>query len=65
MYDSEYQNNRMEETIQPQNFDRRNGTDRRKEPARGFAFISTVGWICRREQFRRRNDPDSFLDHES
>jgi hypothetical protein len=30
--------------------------DRRKLPAKGFARISTVGWICRREQTRRKDD---------
>ncbi len=28
--------------------------DRRKEPCEGFTYISTVGWICRRERFRRQ-----------
>ena len=35
--------------------DHRNG-ERRKVPAEGFAYISMVGWICRREQCRRRGD---------
>jgi hypothetical protein len=30
--------------------------DRRKEPCEGFAYVSTVGWICRREQSRRKDD---------
>ncbi len=29
--------------------------DRRKEPFDGFTYISTVGWICRREKIRRKN----------
>jgi hypothetical protein len=31
--------------------------DRRKEPCEGFTYVSTVGWICRREQCRRKDDP--------
>jgi hypothetical protein len=30
--------------------------DRRKLPSKGFARISIVGWICRREQTRRKDD---------
>ncbi len=29
--------------------------DRRKELSEGFTYISTVGWICRRERFRRKD----------
>jgi hypothetical protein len=35
--------------------DHRNG-ERRKVPAQGFAYISMVGWICRRERCRRRGE---------
>jgi len=31
--------------------------DRRKDPCEGFTYVSTVGWICRREQSRRKDDP--------
>ncbi len=62
MCDFEYQNSRMDDTIPPDIYERRNGTERRKEPSCGFTFISTVGWICRREQFRRKDDPDTFSD---
>jgi len=31
--------------------------DRRKKATPGFAYISTVGWICRREKSRRKNEP--------
>lgn len=34
---------------------RRTG-ERRKLPSDGFAYISTVGWICRRERKRRKTD---------
>ena len=35
---------------------RHRGGDRRRIPADGFAYISTVGWICRRERCRRSED---------
>ena len=60
MYDFEYQKNRMDETIPPDFSERRIKTDRRKVPACGFTYVSTVGWICRREQFRRKDDPDTL-----
>ena len=28
--------------------------DRRKEACEGFTYVSTVGWICRRERIRRK-----------
>lgn len=28
--------------------------DRRKEACEGYTYISTVGWICRRERIRRK-----------
>ncbi len=36
--------------------DRRAFYDRRTRKSRGSAYISIVGWICRREQTRRKND---------
>jgi hypothetical protein len=30
--------------------------DRRKELKEGFTYVSMVGWICRREQLRRKDD---------
>lgn len=38
---------------------RMNG-DRRCRRAEGYMWISTVGWICRRENRRRGEDPDPF-----
>jgi hypothetical protein len=35
--------------------DRRN-SDRRKSPCEGFTYVSMVGWICRREKSRRKDD---------
>ncbi len=32
------------------------GGERRKVPSRGLTYISTVGWICRRECCRRIDD---------
>jgi hypothetical protein len=29
--------------------------DRRKEACQGFTYVSTVGWICRREGIRRKD----------
>lgn len=31
--------------------------DRRSEPSEGFTYISSVGWIDRRERLRRKDDP--------
>ena len=64
MYDFGYQKDRMDKIIPPHVFERREGMDRRKSSACGFAYISTVGWICRREQSRRKDDPDCFSDRE-
>jgi hypothetical protein len=50
----------------PANFERhysidtRWGEERRKEPSDGFTYISSVGWIDRRERLRRKDDPDNF-----
>ena len=29
--------------------------DRREKACEGYCYISTVGWICRRERFRRKD----------
>jgi hypothetical protein len=34
--------------------------DRRSEPNEGFTYISSVGWIDRRERLRREDDPNKF-----
>jgi hypothetical protein len=65
MYDPEYRANQVVEAIPADLIiDKRTATDRRKKPARGFMYISTVGWICRREQIRREDDPEFFTNHE-
>ncbi len=38
--------------------DERCGCDRRKTSSPGYTYVSTVGWICRRENCRRNNDND-------
>lgn len=61
MYDFGYQKKQVGDTIPHDANEKRNGRERRKEPACGFTYISTVGWICRREQLRRENDPEAFV----
>lgn len=34
--------------------------DRRSEPNEGYTYISSVGWIDRRERLRREDDPNKF-----
>lgn len=29
--------------------------DRREKACEGYCYVSTVGWICRRERFRRKD----------
>jgi hypothetical protein len=41
-------------------FENRMENDRRSEPSQGFTYISSVGWIDRREKLRRKNDPLDF-----
>ncbi len=33
----------------------RRDSERRREPCEGFTYVSTVGWICRREKSRRKH----------
>ena len=35
--------------------------NRRREPSEGYTYISTVGWIDRRERLRRKDDPYNFF----
>jgi hypothetical protein len=41
-------------------FEDRDVGDRRTMPSEGFAYISTVGMIDRRERIRRKDDPFVF-----
>lgn len=34
----------------------RSGLERRQDDGDGFTYVSTVGWICRREKMRRQTD---------
>jgi tetratricopeptide (TPR) repeat protein len=42
------------------NLEYRQEQDRRREPDEGFYYISSVGWIDRRERLRRKDDPFNF-----
>ncbi len=46
----------------PQEYDSNNRRkkDRRNQVCRGFTQISIVGWICRRETVRRKDDTINF-----
>ncbi|GAB6905810.1 hypothetical protein DESC_590049 [Desulfosarcina cetonica] len=35
---------------------KRTGMDRRQVICEGFTYVSTVGWICRREKSRRKTN---------
>jgi hypothetical protein len=41
----------------PVEMDKRSG-ERRQEDRGGYVYISTVGWICRRERSRRKSDEE-------
>jgi hypothetical protein len=45
---------------QDHHFENRWEEDRRREPGEGFTYISTVGWIDRREMLRRKDDLMNF-----
>jgi hypothetical protein len=48
--------------ILPKKVERRSEKgDRRKMPSKGLAYISVVGWICRREKCRRKDDKLNFF----
>lgn len=46
--------------VQGGNFENRLERDRRSESSEGFVYISSVGWIDRREKIRREDDPFDF-----
>jgi hypothetical protein len=64
MFESRPQNSHKNGTGETEGCERRNRAERRLKPSSGFTCISTVGWICRREKIRRKNDPDTFVDPE-
>lgn len=41
---------------QDHHFENRWKENRRRKPGEGFIYISTVGWIDRRERLRRKDD---------
>jgi hypothetical protein len=57
MGDKEYLNEPQADLGEDPDASDRRYTDRRKEPCEGFTYVSMVGWICRREQSRRKDDP--------
>lgn len=44
---------------QSHSFDNRMEEDRRRKPSEGYTYISSVGWIDRREKLRRKDEPYS------
>ena len=46
---------------QDRHFENRWEEERRREPSEGFTYISSVGWIDRRERLRRKDDPYDLL----
>jgi len=34
--------------------------ERRHKESKGYTYITTVGWICRREKLRRKDDEFMF-----
>ena len=57
MDNKEHLNGPQADYEQDNGFSDRRNNDRRKEPCEGFTYVSMVGWICRREQSRRKDDP--------
>lgn len=50
------QHRQIPQPDQEQYIQERRKQDRRKVSCEGFAYMSIVGWICRREQDRRKAD---------
>ena len=51
-----FQHRQSTKPDQEQYIQERRKEDRRKMPSEGFAYMPIVGWICRREQVRRKAD---------
>ncbi len=58
--DTNSTNNSQLDFEQGHHLENRCEEDRRREPGEGFTYISTVGWIDRREMLRRKDDPYNF-----
>jgi hypothetical protein len=56
MENKEHPNEMQANLEQNVEFSDRRDIDRRREPCEGFTYVSTVGWICRREKSRRKDD---------
>lgn len=48
------------EKFSTQNIEQRSSRERRRKTSYGFTCITIVGWICRREQTRRKEDTECF-----
>jgi hypothetical protein len=44
------------DNAQSRYFENRQQQERRTSPSEGYAYISVVGWIDRREKFRRKKE---------
>lgn len=55
MADNRFITKTLREAVQDTDAFRHRTGDRRKVPSKGFTYISVVGWICRREQCRRKD----------
>lgn len=63
MNENKETNNTIDDQFNPEqniHLENRNERDRRSEPSKGFTYISTVGWIDRRERRRRKDDPFDY-----
>lgn len=63
MNESKETKNTIDDHLNPElgiHLENRQEVDRRNEPSKGFTYISTVGWIDRRERRRRRDDPLNY-----
>ncbi len=56
MKDHKHGEEEMEKSFSQQIREKRRTEERRRQTSNGFARISIVGWICRREKLRRRGD---------
>lgn len=56
-------NDIMDDQFNPEqgiHLENRHEQDRRSEFSKGFTYITTVGWIDRRERLRRKDDPFDY-----
>lgn len=63
MNENKESKNSIDDHLNPElsiHLENRQEGDRRSESSKGFTYISTVGWIDRRERRRRRDDPLNY-----